>query len=110
MSLLMGPEKLPADQVAAHTLRGVTEAIRSVTGISVKTGRDSALYLEDRKVGGILTDCISDLELGRVKSYIIGIGVRYDLLLAGRQRESGAGGEITRNRVIAEIVNHVVVS
>lgn len=51
------------------------------------------IYLNDKKICGILTESISDMETGEISSYIIGIGINYKV--------------DNKNELIADILNRL---
>lgn len=53
----------------------VSQAIERLTGHKPGIKWVNDLYLNDRKICGILTEAVSDFESGRVESIIIGIGI-----------------------------------
>ncbi len=71
------------------------------------------IYMDGKKVGGILTEAVTDFESGMVESIIIGIGLNIKTEIEDFPEElsSVAGsifpGNITRNQIIAEIINEL---
>ena len=57
------------------------------TELDVKTNR---IYINGKKVSGILTEYFADLETGEISSYIIGIGIRLK--------------HVEKNRLIAALI------
>ena len=80
---------IPSNSIQS-TIR-VSRAIEKVTGKQVEIGWTSNIYLDDKKVAGILNEVIADLETGIISNYICGIGI----MIQG----------YSRNQIIAEIIN-----
>ncbi len=78
------------------------------TDLGIKWVND--IYLSDKKICGILTEAISDFELGIIQNIVIGIGVNLrpqdfppDLMQAASLNLT----DVSRNEIIASIVNAV---
>lgn len=90
----------------------VWRAIHTLTGIETKIKWVNDLYLGEKKICGILTEAISDLETGLVQHIIIGIGINYSTQdfpselcdIATSLSPAGVG----RNRMIAAIVDELL--
>ena len=102
MSLIVKPDNPERKMIKKHIQQSVIQAILTVTGKKVRAAADSSLYDGETKVAGILTECLSDLETGRIRSLIIGIGVRFDLLLPKEHPT-----DVNKNRLVAEIINQL---
>lgn len=53
----------------------VCDAIEKTTGISGKIKWVNDIYVENKKVSGILTEAVTDFETGNIDSIVIGIGI-----------------------------------
>ena len=53
----------------------VVEAIKELTGTDTKIKWVNDIYLDGKKLCGILTEAVSDFETGTVSNIIIGIGI-----------------------------------
>lgn len=53
----------------------VVEAIKELTGTDTKIKWVNDIYLDGKKLCGILTEAVSDFETGIVSNIIIGIGI-----------------------------------
>ncbi len=83
------------NMTAASIGEKVRTAIEKVTG--KKAELDSAsnsIFISGKKVVGVMTEYLADLETGEKKNYVIGIGIK----IKG----------IKKNRMIAEIINEFV--
>ena len=114
-TVILRPEKDMEDSLlfttsaAVAALRGVEEICH--VRLSVKWMND--LFYRDKKVGGILTEAVTDLESGRIEFAVVGIGLNL------YEPENGFPGELAgkagailqkneaadRNGLIAAIVN-----
>lgn len=98
----------------------VCKAIENVTGISCRIKWVNDVYLEEKKICGILTEAVTDFESGRIEYVVLGIGINFNTAqsafpselsgIAGSLLDHGqqSGSGITRNRLIAELINQVV--
>ncbi|MCR4923717.1 MAG: HTH domain-containing protein [Lachnospiraceae bacterium] len=77
---------------------GVAGVIERDFQVRIERKEDSSLYIEKEKIGGIMTEGISDLETGIFSNYITGIGIRFARLslISGRL--------IEKNALIADIL------
>ncbi|MGN1206007.1 MAG: biotin--[acetyl-CoA-carboxylase] ligase [Eubacterium sp.] len=69
------------------------------------------VYLNEKKICGILTEAISDFEMGKIDSVIIGIGINYrteefpeDIKHRAGSLENGSGN-VPRNQLVAAVLN-----
>ena len=65
--------------------QSVSKSVNELMGHKLEKGDDHGLYLGREKVCGLLTEILSDYEDGTISDYIIGIGIRYEML---RQEEN----------------------
>lgn len=78
MSVVLKPERLPFDNptiitsiAAALTL----EAIEALTGLPVRVKWVNDLYINEKKICGILTEAVMNVESGAIDFLVVGIGV-----------------------------------
>ena len=114
MSILLRPEVTGADAVLITTAASVAvcRGIRNVLGIDTQIKWVNDIYYEDKKICGILTEAISDFELGRIDSVVVGIGINYQTddfpdELQARAGCIGRGSGIPRNWLVASILEGV---
>ena len=87
--------------------RGIKEVLHKET--QIKWVND--IYLDGRKICGILTEAISNFEMGKIDSAIVGIGINYrteDFPEEIRERAGSLeknGEHIPRNQLVAAILN-----
>lgn len=77
MSLVMHPNTLLQNAVAATTAAAVAvcRAVERLTDIKPQIKWVNDVYCGENKICGILTEAVSDFELGVVTSVIVGIGI-----------------------------------
>lgn len=77
MSVLLRPavqaEELPLVTLAAAA--AVCEALEEAAGVSTRVKWVNDILVDGRKVAGILTEAVGDLESGTMESVVVGIGV-----------------------------------
>jgi BirA family transcriptional regulator, biotin operon repressor / biotin---[acetyl-CoA-carboxylase] ligase len=126
MSLLLHPEDLPFETESAAILTAygavsVAKAIERQTGVSLQIKWVNDLFLNRRKVCGILTEAGSDFESGHLKWIVMGIGINFSTSIEEFPKElwervtslcPSADGEqeikLTRNELIAEIIKELL--
>ena len=118
MSVILHPEVSAEKSVLVTTASSVAvcRAIERVTDqrCSIKWVND--IYCRERKVCGILTEAVTDFETGAIESVVLGIGINFRrrdedfpeeiLGKAGALFQEETGG-ITRNRLVAAILNEL---
>lgn len=111
MSLHLEPQ-LPFDQLPSYTLliaASIVKAIHNLTGIDTNIKWVNDIYLGKKKIAGILTEAVSDVETGTVAHIIIGVGINFCIPEFPKDLEDKAGSlftsqpQINRNELIAEI-------
>lgn len=77
MTLVMSPDAAADDVVGITSFAAVctVDAIRELTGKSPRIKWVNDLYLDGKKITGILTEAVSDVETGIVSHVLIGIGI-----------------------------------
>lgn len=71
---------------------GVCRAIRALTGQQAEIKWVNDIYIDGKKVCGILTEAITDFETGSLESVVTGIGVNF------RTPEGGFSEEVQEKR------------
>lgn len=112
MSILIKPELEGSDAVLITTATSVAvcRGIRKVLGLEPQIKWVNDIYLRDKKICGILTEAISDFEMGRIDSVIVGIGINYSTddfpeELKERAGSLGAENHVPRNELVAAVLN-----
>ncbi|MDR0921864.1 MAG: biotin--[acetyl-CoA-carboxylase] ligase [Lactobacillales bacterium] len=116
MSLLLHPnqtfENLP--QYTVLTAVAVVQAIEKLTKKQAEIKWVNDIYIDGKKICGILSEASGDVQTGEITSIIIGIGMNFSILqqdfpeeLQEKASSLFASGKptITRNELIAEIWN-----
>ncbi|WP_057491338.1 bifunctional biotin--[acetyl-CoA-carboxylase] ligase/biotin operon repressor BirA [Streptococcus orisasini] len=113
MSLHLHPE-LPFKQLPAYTLMvasSLVKAISRLTGIDPEIKWVNDIYLNGKKIAGILTEAVSSIETGLITDVIIGMGINFHVTDFPEELQSKAASlfsekpTITRNELISEIWN-----
>ncbi|MBQ8175027.1 MAG: biotin--[Clostridia bacterium] len=114
MTLSLPTDLAIPDAVAVTTSAAVAvfSAIREQTGIETEIKWVNDLYLDGKKVCGILTEAISDPETATIRHMIIGVGLNVHTVafpdnLQGIATSLSPKG-VSRNRMIAAIVDALV--
>lgn len=92
LSLLLRPDLAPADapRLTSCAAVAVAEAVRELSGRETGIKWVNDVYLDGKKICGILTEAGLDLESGRVSYVVVGIGINL------RAPEGGFPEEIRR--------------
>ncbi len=119
MSLLLYPDASPAKATLYTCMMAdcVCEAIKEVTDIDTSIKWVNDVYLEDKKIAGILTEGMTSLEDGKLSYMVIGVGVNVYAPVDGFPDEIAktAGALISntnseafdiRNKLCASIISH----
>ncbi len=125
MSLLLHPDELPLEAespllLTAYGAVSVAKAIERKTGYSLQIKWVNDLFLNRRKVCGILTEAGSDFESGQLKWIVIGIGINFSTadsefpeelqkkVISLYPSDKEEKKLLTRNELIAEIVREIL--
>ena len=114
MSLILQPKADLSQAIATTTMAAVavTEAIEETTTISPQIKWVNDVYVDGKKICGILTEAETDFESGQVQSIIIGIGVNIGIDHLPDELQNIAGSlpsaTFKRNELIARITNHLI--
>ncbi len=103
-SLLLDPLKIRNKNIPVTTM--ISDAVKVVLQelyeVGIKKEKDSSLYVNKKKVCGILTEGVSDLETGIYSSYIVGVGIHADVLSTlGKAHPQ-------KNKIIANIIEKIL--
>ncbi len=117
MSIILKPNLNVADSVLITTAAAVcvSLAIEKITGLITKIKWVNDIYLNDKKVCGILTEAVTDIESGTINSVVVGIGLNVKTESFPKDIENVAGSilnmqenKFIRNQLTAEIINNVL--
>ena len=99
LSMILTPSDLvvtePVNQVVTKI---VIDVILDKCGILLDRKENNSLYAGDEKVVGILTEALSDLETGVYTRFVLGIGIRADIL------EKITDNRPSKNQVLAALI------
>ncbi len=118
MSLVLTPAKLPSedsDTITRLIGEAVCKAIAAITPAKPRLKPINDLFIGDKKVCGILTEAGYEFETGRLQWIVIGIGINFasDIDSFPDDIKNIATSiftekpTITRNQLVAEILNHI---
>ncbi len=109
--------KVPAERAVMITSMAavaVARAIEALADVDVKIKWVNDLYVNDRKVCGILCEASLDFESGRLEYAVLGIGVNVAAMAfpealcdIATSIENECGTHVSRSRLIAEISNQL---
>ena len=109
------PANMPINDalgITTATAVAVHLAIQDLTGIETEIKWVNDLYLNGKKICGILTEAITDFELGCVQHIIVGIGLNYHTTAFPRELQEIAGSlqpaGVKRNLMVARIIDRLL--
>lgn len=112
MSILLKPELAGSDAILITTAASVAvcRGIQKVLGICPQIKWVNDVYWENRKICGILTEAVSDFEMGKIDTVVVGIGINYRTEDFPQDLEKRAGSvamdtSVPRNRLAAAVIN-----
>ncbi len=118
MSLLIKPDFDISKSILVTTAAAVAvcRAIDSVLHINCRIKWVNDIFLGDRKIGGILTEAITDFESGQVEYIVVGVGLNYWAPNVGfpKDIQDTAGYLLdqwspkSRNELIAKITSELI--
>lgn len=97
----------------------VCKAIRELTGKAAGIKWVNDIYIEEKKVCGILTEAVTDVETGDLESAVIGIGINFTAdpevfpedvkqRVCWIYENKDEAADVTRNRLIAAVMDEVM--
>lgn len=120
MSLILHPARFNFSTptlVTAFAAVSVCEAVEAVSDAAPKVKWVNDIFIDGKKICGILTEAVTDFESGNTQWLVVGIGINFkkppedypeDLKqIAGAVFES-EDVTATRNRLCAEVINRVL--
>jgi BirA family biotin operon repressor/biotin-[acetyl-CoA-carboxylase] ligase len=120
MSLILQPMQYcfhTPTLITAFSAVSVCEAIEAISRKTPKIKWVNDIFLDGKKICGILTEGVTDFESGNIQWIVVGIGVNYSTPAMGFPEDlRHIAGSVfgtdappaTRNRLAAEIVNRIV--
>lgn len=112
MSIILRPDGFDADadMVTVCAGCGVCRAIEELTDKKPKIKWVNDIYLKDKKICGILSEGVTDIEAGRIDSIVVGIGLNIttdDFPEEIAHKAGALNQKISRNRIAAEIIGQL---
>ncbi|MGL4403028.1 MAG: biotin--[acetyl-CoA-carboxylase] ligase [Fusobacteriaceae bacterium] len=116
MSLILRPNLSMEDitLITTATSVGICRAIEKIFPIKPQIKWINDIYLEDRKVCGILTEGVTDFETGTIEAVILGIGINFntddfpeEIKKKAGSLMSGKISQVSRNTLIAEVTKEI---
>lgn len=121
MSMILKSHMTADKSVLITAAAGVaaSRGIQATTGIETKLKWVNDLYIKDKKIGGILTEAVTDFESGSINHIIVGIGINcstenfssFDDTLsnkAGAITSQSNADYVNRNKLISSIANNLI--
>ena len=103
--------------VTSHAAVSVCEAVETTTGKMPKIKWVNDIFLDGKKICGILTEAVTDFESGNLQWIVVGVGINFITPETGypediRHTAGSVFSEnkptVTRNQLAAEIVNRML--
>ncbi len=97
----------------------IVRAIKKVCDIDCQIKWVNDIYINDKKVCGILTEGVIDMEVGRIKSMVVGIGINFstpieqfpedirDIVTSIYKNEQAIPNNVNRTLLVKEIVTEI---
>ena len=104
LSVLLYPEKTAQKslEITAAAAVAVCKAVENCCGVSLGIKWVNDLYLENKKVCGILTEAVTDFETGDIEFVVVGIGLNLYEPTGGFPKELKEKAGAIVNRLLAE--------
>lgn len=120
LSIILKPESMPFTDSGKLTKlvgRAVSESIYDLTGISTHVEGINDLYVDSKKVCGILIESGSEFDSGTLQWIVAGIGINFDSNIEDFPKEirdraaslfAPGKATITKNELIANIIQRII--
>jgi len=117
MSLILRPEHLWLNTptlITSFAAVAVCEAVEVLCHKQPKIKWVNDIFLEQKKICGILTEAVTDFESGQIGWIVVGIGINFTGEFPPELRDIATSlfvhelPAVTRNQLIAEIVNRML--
>ena len=119
LSIVLHPAQLPfaaPTLITAFAAVAVCRAVESATGRTPTIKWVNDIFIDGKKLCGILTEAVTDFESGAIQWVVVGIGINFSVKTADFPNElrdiatslyPDCNADITRNRLIAGIINEI---
>ena len=97
--------------ITAAASVAVSRAIQTICGVRPQIKWVNDLYLDGKKICGILTEAITDFESGQITNIVVGIGINCSCEDFPDEIQGIAGGipgSYSKNALAAEVVNQLL--
>ena len=119
MSVILRPniELSKAIHITTSAAVSICRAIENLTNKRPKIKWVNDIFLDEKKICGILTEASGNFESGRVENVVVGIGINFktkeadfpdDIKDVAGSIFEGEEPNITRNQLVAEILNELL--
>ena len=113
LSLLVKPNTSIGLKITSYVAVAVCDAIESLTGQNVGIKWVNDIYLNNKKVVGILCEGVTSLENNELEAVVIGVGINCRVQnfptdiadIAGNVLE---GSTVTRNELCAKVIDNII--
>jgi len=97
----------------------VARAIKKVCNVDCKIKWVNDIFIKERKVCGILTEGVIDMEVGKIKSMVVGIGINFstpmdefpadlkDIVTSIYDNEQAIPNNVSRTMLVKEVVTEI---
>lgn len=121
LSIILRPEFLKTllpDEITIQTGTAVCDSIEALAGVRPTLKPINDLFINDKKICGILTEAGTEFETGDIQWIVVGIGINFDSDISAFPSDikniatslfSPNQATITRNQLAAEIIQKIVV-
>lgn len=115
MSVILRTD-LPISDAVLITVAAAVAVCRAIEKLTDKTPKIkwvNDIFIDGKKVCGILTEAVAGIELGKIESIVVGIGINISTSDFPDELKDIAGaiseqGEINKNRLAAEVINELM--
>ena len=113
LSLLLKPNTSLGLKITSYVAVAVSDAIESLTGQNVGIKWVNDIYIDNKKVVGILCEGVSSLENQELEAVVIGIGLNCRVKNFPQEIKNIAGNildncTITRNELCAKVIDNIL--
>lgn len=112
MSVILRPQSFAADIDMVTICAGcaVCRAVENLTDRNPMIKWVNDIFIDEKKICGILSEGVTDFEAGSVDSIVVGIGVNVTTDIFPQEIENKAGAlncQISRSKIAAEIIKQL---
>ncbi|WP_036948560.1 biotin--[acetyl-CoA-carboxylase] ligase [Pseudobutyrivibrio ruminis] len=120
MSIILSPEKLDSlnpDDITLQVGSAVCQSIEKLCSVKPVIKPINDLFVDGKKICGILTEAGTEFDSGLVQWIVVGIGINFDSDLSAFPKElqdivgslfKPGMASVSKNQLIAEIYNRIV--